>query len=94
VRTIWKFPVAVTDDPVIRMPAGAQLLRFDLQDDVPTLWALVDDSSPVEDRTFRLAGTGHPLDELRRNARYIGTVLMSAGLVLHLFENPQARKRR
>ena len=85
-RTVSKFPLMVGDRISVSMPVGAQILRFEMQEGVPTLWALVDDRAPVETRRFRLAGTGDPLDDLRGEVCYLGTIFPPSGLVFHLFE--------
>lgn len=84
--TIWKFPIPVTDDIEIEMPAGAEVLHVAEQAGQVCLWALVRPDAPVERRRFRLAGTGHAVTtDVRR--RHVGTVLLHDGaLVFHLFE--------
>lgn len=45
-RTIWKYPI--TDSPYqkIEMPLNAEILCVQLQDNIPTLWALVETEDP------------------------------------------------
>ena len=84
-RTIWKFPLAVGDVSQIAMPEGAEILSVQTQQEQPCLWALVDPGATLEARSFRLAGTGHPIFE--DNIRFIGTFQLSGGsFVGHLFE--------
>lgn len=90
--TTWKFPVQVEDEFEIELPTGARILAVQSQGDpmlaVPFVWALVDPSAPKEKRLFRVAGTGHPIEET--NLTYIGTFQMRGGaLVFHLFEKPR-----
>ena len=81
--TIWKFPVPLGDYPTIEMPKGAQVLHFDMQNRL-TIWALVDPSAPKEERHFRLAGTGHPINS-DGFLIHLGTCFQGP-FVWHLFE--------
>lgn len=47
------------------------------------LW-VVHGAEPARPRTFRVFGTGHPLDD--RAPTYVGTALAAGGLVWHLWE--------
>lgn len=85
--TIYKYQIQ-SDEQKITMPAGASILCFQLQNTVPTIWAMVDIEQPVEVRSFRIYGTGWEMDELM-NLRYIGTI-QSESLVWHLFEEKLA----
>lgn len=85
-RAVWKFPIPIDDIIAIKMPEGADLLHFGLQNDEPTLWALVDPASPLQERYFRFAGTGHLIAN-RPDITYVGTAVGWRGkLVWHLFE--------
>jgi len=84
---VWKYPIDMKDFHLIDMPLGAQILCFQFQKEVPTIWALVNPSKDIEKvaRRFRFAGTGHTIDET--GLQYIGTIQMLNGnLVYHLFE--------
>jgi hypothetical protein len=86
-RTVWKFPVPFPgpDAFTIEMPAGAEVMAVHMQHGQPQMWALVDPSRPAEARRFRIAGTGHPINE--QIEQYVGTFLMYEGeLVFHVFE--------
>ena len=83
-RTIWKFPLPFPEDwPEMDMPAGAEILHFALQDNVPTIWARVEPGAPLQRRFFRFSGTGHPLDETV--GAHIGSCFQGP-FVWHLFE--------
>jgi hypothetical protein len=85
-RTIWKFPVPLVDEPVIEMPKGAKALRVDVQHGEPYLWALVEDDAPKMEYYFRLVGTGRPANGLQVS-NYIDTFQVAGGdLVFHLFK--------
>ena len=83
-KTIWKFPVEITDYQTIEMPANAQILAVQMQGSTPQLWAIVHPEAQVEKRYFRVYGTGHRVDQV---GNFIGTFQMHGGsLVWHMFE--------
>ena len=81
--TIWKYPLPQKEQFALRMPKRANLLTVQLQDGVPTLWAMVDPSEDYTERDFVIVGTGHCIDVPRRE--YIGTWQMGS-YVWHLFD--------
>lgn len=46
-KTIWKFPLEVTDEQVLMVPKGAKLLTVQKQDGKPCLWCEVDSAQDV-----------------------------------------------
>lgn len=82
-RTIWKF-VLDGPDPVLAVPAGAEVVAFDLQDDRLAVWAMVDPAAPRAQRRFHVVGTGW---EFEYPVIYRGMVQTSNGLVWHLLED-------
>lgn len=69
------------------LPIGAKVLHFDIQNNEPHIWALVDPDAPKENRLFLLVGTGHQFDHDPDDTEFIGTVLANGGaLVWHVFE--------
>jgi hypothetical protein len=82
-RVIWKFGLD-GHDPVVAMPAGGEVVAFDLQDGRPTLWAKVDPASPRVPRRFHVVGTGW---EFAEPVVYRGMVQTAGGLVWHLLED-------
>lgn len=89
-RVIWKYRIPeydgrgmITSRPVIDMPDGARILTLQLQDDEPTLWAVVDPERVAAPRSFVIVGTGHPVPE--DVGDYVGS-WQWPGLVWHLFE--------
>lgn len=92
-HAIHKYPIPVEDYFDIDMPAHATILTVQTQRigqgglarEVPCIWAKVDPANPPHPRKFRLAGTGHPIEE--SVGHYVGTFQLSGGeLVFHLFE--------
>lgn len=85
--TVWKYPLEITDEQTIKLPAAAVTLFVGLQRGSLCLWALVDPDNELTERKFRIAGTGHPIDYHHHDLEFIGTVLMHGDtLVWHVFE--------
>jgi hypothetical protein len=85
--TVFKYPVKVSDEFDLALPADAHILTVQVQHGTPCMWALVDTEKPLETRHFRLAGTGHPIAQ--DISRYLGTFQVDGGnLIFHLFEMP------
>ena len=83
-HTTWKYQLEHVTN-TFSMPSGAQVLTVQIQRGEPCLWALVNPAQPYEERTFRIYGAGHEIEE--QWIGYIGTVQMLGGsLVWHVFE--------
>ena len=85
-RRIWKWKLERTDVQTLDLPKGAEILTVQVQDDIPQLWALIDDSvTETEQRHIGMYGTDHPI--YYDPGRYISTVQFYSGkLVFHIFE--------
>lgn len=83
-NAIWKFPLRLTGGEQLcrTMPEGAIPVRFGLQNEIPTLWCLVNTLKPQADRYFAIVGTGHPIPD---DYEYIGSVDQGP-FVWHAFE--------
>lgn len=83
-RAIYKYRISVTDIVNLQMNEGAVPLSVQLQDGIPTLWAMVDLDKPIVERKFRIFGTGNliPSDF---DGKYIGTFQQDP-FVWHLFD--------
>ena len=86
-KTIHKYDVQVADQFKLELPRGATIMSVQVQREVPRMWVLVDkDEDRVEERTFRVIGTGHPIDD-EKDLMFVGTFQIHGGmLVFHLFE--------
>lgn len=82
-RTIWKFPLDLVARPEPAMPRGARVLTVQLQNGIPTVWAAVDPTAPVEPRPLVVVGTGNLLPN--DAGPYIGT-WQADPFVFHVFE--------
>lgn len=83
-KTIYKFPIAITDDQAVLMPASADILSAQFQGDTLCLWALLDTTEKKTARLIYIFGTGHPVPR-RTDLRFIDTV-QAGRLVWHVFE--------
>jgi len=85
-KTIWKFPFETGDVIKIKMPEHAKIIHVETQNkNTPCMWAIVNPEEEQTERTFRVYGTGHPMDE-NVNQEYMGTYLLYGGsLVFHVF---------
>jgi hypothetical protein len=86
-RRVYKYELPVDDHVIVDMPVGAKVFSVHEQYGNVCVWALID---PCENRTqkrsFRIAGTGHPIEYDDRLV-FIGSVFMHSGsLVFHVFE--------
>ncbi len=86
-RTIWKFEFETTDNFILEMPKGAELLCVQLQKGGPCIWAIVDSNMPKEIYSFRIFGTGHDFEMPSEFYQYIGTYQLGypMTLVFHVF---------
>lgn len=84
---IYKYKITPNDKIELPIPSGAKILTVQAQFENPVLWALVNPDSPVEQRFFRLVGTGFDIREDASRLNYINTFQIYGGdLVFHLFE--------
>jgi hypothetical protein len=91
--TIWKYEISVEDDFELEMPESAKILKVSLQDNIPTMWVLVDKANQREKRRFAIYGTGQSLPD--NYGTYIDTFLVRQdSLVWHLFETTTMSYKR
>lgn len=97
---VFKYPVPIEGRFTVAMPEGAAILDVQVQgnsDDMldvrsqadrVMMWALVNPDAPKVERSFRLVGTGHPIDPIERGRlQHIATFQIGAGsIVFHVFE--------
>lgn len=86
-KRVYKYHLDIQDEVSVMMPKGARVLSVQVQDGRPCLWAAVDPIQiELEKRTFRIAGTGHPIADDVIDG-FVGTIQMLDGrLVFHVFE--------
>jgi len=86
-QVIYKYELPFESGSIV-MPAGAKLLDVQRQDEKPRMWAIVDSTARLVNRTIRCLGTGLDATEAAvPPGEYIGTVQFHWGrLVLHYFD--------
>lgn len=86
-KRVYKYPLDIQDEVVVMMPKGARVLSVQVQNGRPCLWAAVDPNElTLGERWFRIAGTGHPIQDDVVDG-FIGTIQMCEGsIVYHVFE--------
>ena len=82
-KTIWKYPLTVTDYQSVRMPKGAEILSVADQQGELCVWALVDSDAELEDRMFYIFGTGNSFNEVIP-MNFLGSVQQNV-FVWHVF---------
>lgn len=85
ISRVYKYSLLPLGDWIsLHLPDGAVPLCVQVQDGEPCLWARVNVDAPPVLHHFRIAGTGHALDD--KVGRYTGTFQLHGGaLVFHVF---------
>jgi hypothetical protein len=96
-QIIYKYPLKVQQSQIIEVPQGGQILTFQAQQEVPTLWIQCDKDAPTRPMTFLLLATGEEFI-MERDAEthldYVGTCQLFGGsFVYHLFLVHQSFKQ-
>lgn len=83
-RTVYKYPLEITDEQEITAAKGWRPLAVQKQGNDCYLWAEVDDQARLVPHKVYVHGTGHQLDP---NAiHYVGTLQLAGGaLIFHVF---------
>lgn len=86
-QSVYKYTIPMEDYFSLDLPKEAKILTVQEQHGKPQLWALVKQDEPNKKRSFRLVGTGHPIEESPETLNYIGTFqLAGGGFIGHVFE--------
>lgn len=95
-KTIWKYALGSTygasGKVKIEMPKGSVVLSVVNQDNIPTVYALVDDTSKkTEVHIFDICLTGGLVSH--KGFKFLGTVLLQeGGHVYHVFHKKDRKK--
>lgn len=84
-RTIYKYPLQLTESQVLSLPSSAKPLSVQLQGDQLCLWADVPPSGRFvveKEVVISVVGTGHPIPPGAVN--YLGTV-QQGNFVWHIY---------
>ena len=85
-RCVYKYPLELTDEQVVRLPEGARPLHVAPQGLTIMLWAMVVPEAEAKPRKVFIRGTGHELPRGAPLAPYVGTVHDAPRqLVWHVF---------
>ena len=83
-KTIWKYTLK-EQNVTLELPIGATILHVASQRDQICFWAMVEDSNPLQKRTFCFYGTGWKI--YSDPGKYLGSALLyNGGEVYHVFE--------
>lgn len=82
---IYKYSLEIKDEFKLSMPEKAKILSVQIQDGKPVMWAVVRTNRPLEERHFKIFGTGHEHTFIDCY-RYISTFQLN-GYVWHLFSD-------
>jgi len=85
-KRIYKYPIPVSDEQIIRLPFGYRIISVQVQGLIPTIWAIVDDEQPMMvDVKVKTFVTGQELPD-HHFLNYHGTYQLQGGnLVYHVF---------
>ena len=61
-KTIYKYTLD-SHDCTLQLPKGAEILTVQLQNQIPTLWALVNPMTVTEERHICIVGTGWDVED-------------------------------
>lgn len=82
---IFKYPLGFDDDQVVALHTGFEILCVQVQNDIPTLWAVVDPDMPSRSIRVWMIPTGNYPYRMGKST-YIGTAQLNGGrLVGHFF---------
>lgn len=92
-RVAWKFPIPMpteTGRSFIDVSVHSEFLSVGIQNDAMFVWALVDpisaDEIPPEMRRLIVANTGMDVPGFPVDARFLGTLTTSNGIVWHIWD--------
>lgn len=84
-KTIWKFPLAITDEQSVMVPKGARALSVGIQDGQLVMWCEVVPGQDTIFATVSVRGTGHPLG-IADGLGFVGTAIdRGRALVWHVY---------
>lgn len=82
-KTIYKYPIQITNSQEVQMPFGAEVLHAGLDPQgTPCLWAMVETHHPTEPVSVLVVGTGNPMPF--EPLRHVGSFIQSP-IVWHVF---------
>ena len=89
-KTIYKYELEITDEQKVVIHGYKSILKVAEQNGSLMLWCIVDPTMSFgKTINVDIVGTGHPINDERKCAKggYFDTVVMTNGLVWHVFIN-------
>lgn len=85
-NVIYKYSLPIQDGVItVKLPKNSHICDMNNQGDELFIWVAQSEGAELEDRYFRIFGTGHQIDNMDK-MRFYKTQHMPNGLVWHLFE--------
>ena len=89
-KKVFNYKLPLGNQRSVEMPVGAEILHMDMQAGEPTMWAMIDSGSAIEERRFHVIGTGW---DIPGHTVYRGTIVdprgaegLPNGFVWHVWE--------
>lgn len=85
---IFKYSLQIKDQQELELPKEAVILSVINQNNLPTIYALVNDNEGVdtEKYNFYILGTGHPARHLDSAIQFLNTIQIGP-FIWHIFYN-------
>jgi len=86
-KTIWKYQIPVKENFTIDLPIGAEIIRFENENGLLWLWAVVEPQASTEERRLLAFKTGAEIPAVP--LKYLGcaAIFIQAELMLYYFEH-------
>lgn len=87
-NVIYKYFLPLQDGLItVNLPKNSHICDINNQGDDICFWVALQEGAELEERYFRIYGTGHKIDNMDK-LRFYKTLHMPNGLVWHIFELP------
>lgn len=92
---IYKYPLAILEKQVVKLPVGAKIIRVEDMEGLPFCWAIVDTNPeyPTENRYLCCYKTGMEIDRDINDLEYLGLVRLNIIQELGLYFFEELSKR-
>ncbi len=84
-KTIYKYPLVITDNQILFIPAHSKFIHVDNQNGAPCLWAEVNTDNRLMKIHIAIFGTGNKMDFQGKSAQHLGSVICGQ-FVWHIYE--------
>lgn len=91
-NVIYKYNLPIQDGVItVKLPKNSHICDINNQGNDICIWAALEDGAELEERHFRIYGTGHKIEHMEK-LRFYRTLHMPNGLVWHIFEIPLSQE--